>query len=56
MTFIMRYGSFELLVMPFGLCNAQIIFCNLMNDMLRSFLDKLMVVYLDGIVALNKNM
>jgi len=29
---VTRYGSFEFLVMPFGLCNDLATFCNLMND------------------------
>ena len=47
---VTRYGSFEFLVMPFGLCNAPAIFCTLMNDVLRPYLDAFMVVYLDDIV------
>lgn len=45
------YGSFEWLVMPFGLTNALATFCTLMNNLLRPYLDKFMVVYLDDIVV-----
>lgn len=36
-TMVTRYGSFEYLVMPFGLRNAPATFCNLMNDVLRPY-------------------
>jgi hypothetical protein len=53
---VTRYGSFEFLVMPFGLCNAPTTFCTLMNDVFRPFLDKSVVVYLDDIVVFSENM
>ena len=49
-TCVTRYGSFEFLVMSFGLTNAPATFCNLMNDVLFDFLDSFVVVYLDDIV------
>ena len=52
-TCVTRYGSFEFLVMPFGLINAPATFCNLMNDVLFDFLDSFVVVYLDDIVIYN---
>ena len=36
--------------MPFGLTNASTVFQHMMNDMLREYLDQLMVVYLDYIL------
>ena len=52
-TCVTRYGSFEFLVMSFGLTNAPTTFCNLMNDVLFYFLDSFVVVYLDDIVIYN---
>ena len=49
-TCVTRYGSFEFLVMLFGLTNAPATFCNLMNDVLFDFLDSFVVVYLDDIL------
>ena len=49
-TCVMRYGSFEFLVMLFGLTIASATFFNLVNDVLFDFLDSFVVVYLDDIV------
>jgi hypothetical protein len=46
-----RYGSYELLVMPFGFTNAPTTFCTLMNDIFRKWLDDFVVVYTNDILV-----
>ncbi|XP_075180996.1 uncharacterized protein LOC142251834 [Anomaloglossus baeobatrachus] len=51
-----RYGHFEYLVMPFGLCNAPAAFQHLVNDIFRDIMDQFMVIYLDDILIFSDSL
>ena len=45
-----RYGQFEYLVMPFGLCNAPATFQSYINSSLQEYLDQFTTAYLDDVL------
>lgn len=54
-TFRTRYGAFQFLVMPFGLCNAPSSFQRFMNSIFADVLDHFVVIYLDDILIFSRN-
>ena len=50
-----RYGQFEYLVMPFGLCNAPGTFQSFINDTVREYLDIFCTAYLDDVLIYSGN-
>ncbi len=53
--FITRFGLFETLVTPFGLCNAPASFQNYINNALWDLLDKTCTAYLDDIIIYSQD-
>ncbi len=53
--FTCRYGTFEWLVMPFGLCNAPGTFQRVLNNVFFKLLNRGVLVYLDDILIYSRS-
>ena len=55
-TFTTKYGTYEYLVMPFGLINAPAAFQRWINRTLQSYIDTCCIVYLDDVLIYSDNL
>ncbi len=49
-----RYGSYEFLVMSFGLCNTLSTFTTLVNLIFHKKLNEIIIIYIDDILVYSK--
>ncbi|KAK3535066.1 hypothetical protein QTP70_003030 [Hemibagrus guttatus] len=54
--FVTPTGHYEYLVMPYGLVNAPSVFQDFMHEVLREFLHKSVLVYIDDILIYSRSM
>lgn len=50
-----RYGLFEFMVVPFGLTNAPAAFSTMMSQVLRPYLDRFVVLFVDDILCFSRS-
>ncbi|KAL0195066.1 hypothetical protein M9458_008638, partial [Cirrhinus mrigala] len=53
--FVTPIGHYEYLVMPYGLVNAPSVFQNFIHEVLREFLHKFVIVYIDDILIYSRS-
>ena len=51
-----KWGSYEFLMVPFGLCNAPSVWQQFINEVLADLIDVCIVVYLDDILIYSDNL
>lgn len=49
------WGLYEFLLMPFGVTNVPLQFMHMINDVLSTYLDVFMLVFLDDILIYSQN-
>jgi hypothetical protein len=49
-------GLMEWVALPFGLCNEQATFHRMINDILRDFVHKFVIVYLDDVCIYSRTL